>query len=336
MGKIVQWDDALKKKESKELEKLDREDLNCDAIDEFIRDFMQDDLNNLNIDIEKNFLNLFGFSVSKISDTNYNILDNEKNQTIGSIQYKIVDKAKPEKGIPDLYGYVMKIDSPIITCENLRYKYLQSYIFFVKTQEENVEVHLDIMDIIDNKTRKELRIYSKKYGIFAFCINSDNSFSLHLENMQTNNYYYEEWVIVDVSKRFKYSLNYKPKNKNSIQKKIEKKMISIEYDKSQEYPLKIIEPNVDNASKQNEFKYKIDADLVQIIKKSKNSLKCFSYFRYVANQLLPFQDEVVKSLLENVEDLEPEIALFVPDLKEIRHNRTFLDKCKEYLRVRRK
>ena len=151
----------------------------------------------LSIDFERKLLDLLGYTIIGPDNSNrYKIFDNSKE--VGFIQYKKLYFQNKKKGYPDLYGYVIHIDSKDIILDNTRKIYdtflfknennTYSYSFDIKRNDNDLDhVEITISDFF------EIVIWSKEYGHMSFSIN-DNGLFLNYKSM-TDNYNIEEVIV---------------------------------------------------------------------------------------------------------------------------------------------
>lgn len=284
---------------------------------------------------ESKFLNLFGYRLIGPNLSNrYQILDKE-NQEVGYIQYKKLFSKDVKRGKPAIYGYIMEIDSKEIKCKGSRMEELCNdnfeYSFYLKKNglEESARLYLGEIP--------NITIWSKEYGYIDFSIGTNKLFCDFRSKTKKHNF--EDIISVECGenqKKYIYSLNFCNIDKD-LEKDKETTTFDVSFEKGRyDRYMKAKEMNWKNGNIIFENEFRNESSVYTAINEFDIGLKSFRYFRYLMSEYLPFQKELVESFVEIVGSLNLEISSFVQDLKEIRHNRTFLDKCKEYLRVRRK
>lgn len=262
-------------------------------------------------DCESKFLKLIGYQVVGPNGSNrYQILDME-NCEVGYIQYKKLASKIVKKGKLARYGYEMKIDSPTIRCKRTRHEQMldDNYSIYIKgsEQEDCVEIYLGEIP----------SIWSKAYGYFNFRIGSQRLF-INFKT-KTNKSNIEETMVVELSKyhkKYNYCVSVCDSKKDiEKDKEVQTFDITFNYDSCKTFPLEVKETNWNNGqiTFENTFYDYSKNTLEEAIKKHKFGIDSFYRFRAILNRILPFQGEVVESILENVEDLDPEIALFIPN-----------------------
>lgn len=260
-------------------------------------------------DCEEKFLDLFGFRLFGPNvNSRYQIID-ENNNEIGYIQRKKIEKGN--KNIDATYGYRLEINSPTLKISRTRNEERldDEYKFDVKKDNNIYTVDMVLGEL------PSISIYTPEYNILDFCINKNNLFCNYLSKGE--NHIFEDKIILE--KQGNYSVSYKYilsfcDNIENINRATEHE-IYFNYNQLREYPLDM------------RYRYSNEAGEVVIneidknknlmttaIKKHKIAINSFSHFRYLINQVLPFKEDIVTSLLEDkINDLEPEIALLVSE-----------------------
>lgn len=285
------------------------------------------------LDCESKFLNLFGYQVIGPDGSNrYQILDTE-NEEVGYIQYKKFQSKNIKKGTPATYGYVMEINSEKIKCKRSRKEnvYNDNYTFYLikNGAEEPVELYLG--------ENPSITIWSKEQGYISFSM-SANQLICNFKR-KTKKYNIEHDISVECGnyqERYGYCVSFCDIDKD-LESDEEVTAFAISFEKGRyDHDIKIKETNWKDRDIIFENEFRDEATIYDAIHEFKEGLNAFRYFRYIMSQYLPFQKELVESFVEIVGDINVEITPFITDVKETQQNKTFVDKCKEYLRVRRK
>ncbi len=273
-----------------------------------------------NIDYELKLLNLLGLQAIGPYNLNRNkswkIID-KNNTEVGFIQRKQDTKKNIKKRILTFYT---EIETPKISYKNERKINNQDQ---KKILDNQFQYSLDIKRCNNKRDHIELNmglfpnltIWSNQYGFMSFSI-SNNKFHLYCKS-ETENFNIEERTNVnllnDNCKIFGYNLSYKRKNNNNLENIYDLTFNINSYLYGYDY-LKFSESNWNNKKRIYTDKKVIPGTITEAIQKQELALESFSYFRYLVNQILPFEQEVVESLLAETEIPDNEIGLFVPDL----------------------
>lgn len=271
-----------------------------------------------NIEKEKKFIELLGYHVVGPDHSNRWLIMDENNNEVGYIQYKKIKKEHKKKGVPAIFGYVTKIDSDTIyydaikVLEEVNNDYL-NYTFDIKLNNgdtDHVEMSLGISPSII--------VWSSTYGFMDFGIGYKG---LHCSfTSKTENYNIEETIIVqperpDYLKQYAYCLTVCDKDKD-ITDTNEKITSDIQITDSTMIGRQIeieFKKWVNGVLKRRET-VQGEGTLLETIKEHQDGLDAFSHFRYLINKIVPFQEEVITSILKERGITEPEYLLFFPEL----------------------
>ena len=120
----------------------------------------------LNIESEKKFIEFLGYSVIGPNKSNrWVILDKEENE-VGFIQYKKLHK-KSRKN-ETIFGYVMNINSELLTFSKTRHEEVSSNHFEFDYNDNHIDINMG--------ENTSLMIWSKEYGFIDFSLNEKKLF----------------------------------------------------------------------------------------------------------------------------------------------------------------
>lgn len=264
----------------------------------------------LDLEQEMSFLRLLGYGAIGPDDTGKFYIVNKKKKPVGTIRYKKLQKENTKKGIQAVYGYVMKIDNGKINCFKIREEMEENsnYVFEIKRKNQRIDqVNLSFGDT------PSVTVLSPICGYIHFSI-SNHKLLCHFKN-ENENYNFEEKVGVEFDKDMAtYSYESKFEKKDDLLETNECN-ISFAYNPNLEFPLYIQEKyNLNGILSEKVFYDNNKSTLEEAIKKHEFGINTFTYLRYLLEKILPFKEDLIATFLESIEELEPIMALFVPDL----------------------
>ena len=272
-------------------------------------------LENLNIESEKKFIDFLGYSVIGPDKSNrWTILDKEENK-VGFIQYKKLHKKSRKNEA--IFGYVMNIDSKLFTFSKTRHEEVSSNNFEFDYNDNHIDINMG--------KKPSLMIWSKEYGFMDFRLNEDRLF-LNFKS-KTENYNFEETIklFIDKSryglnnkKEYTYTVNYCDKDKSLDGKDVNTLDIEFKHNPTYQKENQIkIKERIWNKNKLIEDKKAITVNgtIKEAIEKNQFGIDAFNHFRYIVNEILPLNEDVIGYLLQE-KNLEEEFRLFVPDFQK--------------------
>ena len=277
---------------------------------------------------EAKLVSMLGYNLIGPDKSNRWLVIDENNNQVGFIQYKKLFNKNDKKGYPATFGYCTKIDSSKISYKstrkinNLKNRYSRdtsfSYELDIKRENgdsDHVEISMDELP--------HLNVWSKKYGFIDFKVDSEGLF-LNFKS-KTENFNVEELVI------FKSNVENKPGNKNEYVYQIRycdkeselsdddlkgTTIREISGTNSQYYQgpnqLSIKERTWINGRLRTNRESEVTGTVQEMVQKHQMGIDAFNHFRFLINQILPFKQEVISSMIDYYK--KEELALFIPEL----------------------
>lgn len=284
-----------------------------------------------NIEHEKKLLELLGYNLIGPDKSNRWLILDENNKQVGFIQYKKLFKKNVKKGTPAIYGYHTEIDSKGI-CYNATRKindiqdknnYGSIFNYELDIKRENNDV--DHLEFNVGET-PSLTLWSKEYGFMRFQISSDKLF-LNFQS-KTENFNVQEIIVYQLYNRqfsnlpneYTYQLNYCNKDidlNDDFAKGIKGRLITGKSSPEQQdhNEIKILERSWINNKLRVNRESVVIGNLEEMITKHKMGIDSFKHFRFLINQILPFKQEVVSTMLG--EKSGENLSLFIPELGKV-------------------
>lgn len=283
-----------------------------------------------NIDHEQKLVELLGYHLIGPDKSNrWKIID-EHNKQVGFIQYKKVINKNVKRGYPATFGYHTVIDSPKIFYEYTRKidniesnnliadKY--SYNFNLKREDGVVNrVHISMNEF------PSLRIFDKNAPFIEFKVGSDGLY-LNFQS-KTENFNVEEIVIFKnplesdsvYEKEYVYQIRYckKPQELSDDNftgitiKEICGSWNQLYQDSDK---LQLALRTWIHGKLRNDRRWEVLGTVEEMATKHKMGINSFKHFRFLVNQLLPFNQEVISVMLSDDVIREYGLSIFVPDL----------------------
>lgn len=277
------------------------------------------------LDCESKFLNLFGYQVNGPDGSNrYQILDTE-NEEVGYIQYKKIQNKNIKKGASATYGYVMEINSDKIKCKRSRKEniYNDNYTFYLikNGAEEPVELYLG--------ENPSIIIWSKEQGYINFRIGKNQLYCDFKSKTKKHNF--EDVLVLECGqyqKKYNYCLSFCDKDKDVVKDKETTTFdLSFEEKEKTDFPLTIKETYWKNNQITYENEFETNETLSTAIQKFETGKRSIFYFFNMMNEYLPFQKDLRTIFLEMVGNVDKEISLLLPDLKDTPCTRNWLQRA---------
>ncbi len=258
---------------------------------------------------EVRFLNLFGYRVIGPDDYSRYLVVDEKGKEIGFIQKKKLHHKNAKKNLPAVFGYCTQIKSDKIRYQNVRRQdgtNHDTYEFMLQNPN---------MDQVCICLGKSLTIWSKEYGYINLTM-KENMMSINFDR-KTDKNHIEETIYIESSNRkkaYEYCISTCDKNKKMENAKDRTTYnTSFSHDSNQaENTISIHELHWEKNTITKDESAVVSGTIEEVIEKHQTGRNATQYFRNVVNQLLPFQNEVLTMLLEEI-DLKKEFALLLFD-----------------------
>ena len=275
-----------------------------------------------NLEKEKKFLKLFGYSIINSDNANYwHIIDKNKKQ-IGHIKYKNAKKQKNEYDKTIGY-YTMYINSSIIKCEhrrklshyNINNEIYDHYSFYIKRDNQKN----DLVEMCINNY-PSIMINSDTYGLINFYI--DNK-KLYLKfQSHTDKYNFEETLVYnntenDYPKEYTYKISYYDKNPELQKSKRTTREISGTTHYYDYNNLTLLRTTWVNRKCKFYEKLMVKGTVEEMAIKHQTGINCFNYFDSLINQVIPFEHDIISSLVTEDIIKENNLSIFFPEYNRI-------------------
>ena len=269
-----------------------------------------------NIDYEKKFIYLLGYTIGEKDNSNRWIIYDENNTPVGFIQYKKLKCKDIKRNIPAKYGYYTVIEKDDLKFTKSRYEnnnnsLINDYSFYI---ENDILCELMLEDI------NSLTISSKKYGFISFGLDK-NSLNFNYKRT-TENFNIEEYVQISTlpdCETFIYNLNFTDKN-NDVQfghNNIKSFSISIAKDnllKEDQLRVRILSFN--NNVLKNQEEYIVKGEVKEAIEKLELANISFNYLRSFLKDILPFKEDIIAFMFNNIEISQENLLLLFSQSEE--------------------
>lgn len=285
-----------------------------------------------NIEHEKKLVELLGYNLIGPDKSNRWLVVDENNNQVGFIQYKKLFNKNEKKGYPATFGYCIKIDSSKVSYKstrkinNLKDRFTRdnqfSYAFDIKRENGDLD-HAEIsMDEFPH-----LNVWSKKYGFIDFKIDSEGLF-LNFKS-KTENFNVEELVIFRPNEENRH----RPTHKNEYVYQIRycDKELELSDDNlkgttireisgtnnpyyQESNQLSIKERTWINGKLRTDRENEVIGTIYEMATKHQMGIDALNHFRFLINQILPFKQDVVSTMLGDEFVKERKLSLFIPEL----------------------
>lgn len=245
-----------------------------------------------NIEPEEKLIRLLGYKLvepNKSDSVNKWLIYDENDLEVGFIRYKKIHKTR---GMPAVYGYVLNIDSSTIKCHNTRSKQRwvdSKYRIYIKSERS-----CPVVEIIFG-SNPSITLWSNEYGYMKFKMNHE---MLYLNfKSKTENFKINETVLLETGMKYRYSITYyKPKfifddgNKEEL-------TLEVFNDDSRTQRLSVSEMKFENNDLVSKDESIVEGTLYDAIKGHEMGIEAFSHFRFLINEALPFNEEIIEELI---------------------------------------
>lgn len=283
-----------------------------------------------NIEHEKKIIELLGYNLIGPDKSNRWLVLDENNCQVGFIQYKKLFNKNDKKGYPATFGYCTKIDSSKVSYKstrkinNLKNRFTRdnqfSYAFDIKRENGDLD-HVEIsMDEFPH-----LNVWSNKYGFIDFKIDSDGLF-LNFKS-KTENFNVEELVIFRPNEGNRHSATHK--NEYVYQIRYCDKELELSDDNfkgttireisgtnnpyyQEANQLSIKERTWINGKLRTDRENEVIGTIHEMVKKHQMGIDAFNHFRFLINQILPLEQDIISIMLSDEVVKEHGLSLFVP------------------------
>ncbi len=243
-----------------------------------------------NIDYEKRFIDLLGFTILKKDNSNRWVIIDENNMPVGFIQYKKLKSKDIKRNIPAKYGYLTEIKTDNLQFTKNRYENnLNSNNYEFDYDDMHIEMLFE--DIVS------LTISSQEHGFISFVL---DQYSLNFNYKRpTENFNIEEFVqIISLPSQesFIYSLNFTDKNNDPQfgDNNITQYTINATKDeKMKDDQVKIQIESFENHKLQSKEDYLVKGSIKEVIKELELANLSFEYLRRFLEEILPFKEDII-------------------------------------------
>lgn len=281
-----------------------------------------------NLEKEKKLVELLGYSIVDPDGSNRWLIVDENQNQVGYIQYKKMYNGNSKKGYAKVFGYHTFIDSPSVSCKfsrklnDVHGKILDStdgdYLFDIKRENQETDhVEMNIRDY------PSLTIYSKEYGFISFHIDYQGLY-LNFKS-KTDNFNIEETLVYKngdegyIDKEYVYQIRYCRKpyelSDDNPKGRTTREISGTQhyYDKNQ---LRISEKTwVGEKLRTNRDSF-VEGTVEKMATKHQMGIDCFSHFRFLINQIIPFNEEVISAIVSKDIVKQNGLSLFFPDYEK--------------------
>ena len=280
-----------------------------------------------NLENEKRLVELLGYSIVGPDGSNRWLIVDENQNQVGYIQYKKLHNGNSKKGYVKVFGYHTFIDSPSISCEfsrrlndkegNIHDSIDGYYVFDIKRDNRETDhVEMNIRNYL------LLNIWSKEYGFIDFHIDFKGLY-LNFKS-KTDNFNIEEVLIyknVDneyhYDKEYMYQISYCNKAHELSDDKYRTTRvingIQHYYDKKK---LRIYERKWVGGKLRTYKNSVVEGTVEEMAAKHQMGIDCFSHFRFLINQIIPFNEDVISVIINDDRIKESNLSIFFPDYEK--------------------
>lgn len=270
---------------------------------------------------------MLGYNLIWPDKSNRWLIVDENSNKVGYIQYKKLYNSNAKKGYSKTYGYHIEIDSKDIIYKATRKIENDSdrfnYSLDIKREHGNID-HIDI-NVGDYPG---LTLWSKEYGFINFKVDYDGlylNFKSKTENFNTEEvlvYKTDGDKVSNRPKEYSYQLRYSDKsielNDENLKGVKVREIIGTSTPYQQNYnEMKLVENIWINGKLRTNRENIVIGNVEEMVVKHGMGIDAFNHFRFLINQILPFKQEVISSMLENYLCKREELSVFIPELGKI-------------------
>lgn len=282
-----------------------------------------------NLEKEKRLVELLGYSIVGPDGSNRWLIVDENQNQVGYIQYKKLYNRNSKKGYAKDFGYHTFIDSPSINCEfsrklndkegNIVDSTDGNYSFDIKRDnQETNHVEMNIKDF------PSLTIGSIEHGFIDFHIDYQGLY-LNFKS-KTDNFNIEEVLIyknVDNEyhndKEYVYQISYCNKA-HKLSDDNSKGRTTREISGIQHYygenQLRISEKTWVGEELRTNRDSVVEGTVEEMAAKHQMGIDCFSHFRFLINQIIPFNEDIISVIVSDDKVKQSNLSIFFPDYEK--------------------
>lgn len=270
-----------------------------------------------NIENEKRLIELLGYSLIGPNGSNRWLIIDENQNEVGYIQYKKLYNGNVKKGYNKIFGYETLIDSRSIEW-NFQRKINDkngNYKFYIKRDNQKPDyVDMNIGEYPSLKIWREDNMFISFYidyrGLFLrFKSKTDN---FNIEEVLKYKNIDDEYI----NKEYLYQIRYSKKDhklsgsnsKITVQREISGTQNF--YDKNQ---LKISTRTWVGRKIRTNRDRVVEGTIEEMATKHQMGIDCFSHFRFLINQIIPFNEDVISVIVSNDIVKQNNLSIFFPD-----------------------
>lgn len=280
-----------------------------------------------NLEKEKRLIELLGYSlVGPDASNRWLIVDENQNQ-VGYIQYKKLHNGNSKKEYSKIFGYHTFINSSNIVCKFLRQlndkdgKIIDStdcsYSFDIKRDNQETDhVEMNIRDF------PSLTVWSEKYGFIDFKVDYQGLY-LNLKS-KTDKFNIEEVLIyrnIDDeyhdNKKYVYQIRYCKKDLElsdyNLKGRTTREISGTQYNENQ---LRIAEKTWVGGNLRTNRESVVEGTIEEMATKHQIGIDCFSHFRFLINQIIPFNEDVISVIVNDDKVKQNNLSIFFPDYEK--------------------
>ncbi len=274
---------------------------------------------------EKKLIDWLGYSLINTDSPNKWIILDDNQKEVGYIQYSQVMHVDSKIFAPN---YETFIDSPTIiyTCsrdlnDNKNISSINNFSYLLMVKKVNAEA--DFVEI-NIGPAPSLSILSKEYGFIHFHISPiygmNISVKTETDNFEINEVLNYKNFVDDKFKEYAYEITYQQKDAktHNYEEKKTTREITGKQNPGEENKLRITEETWVGHILKNKWKCVVPGTIEEIASKNQMGIDCFNYFRFLVNQIVPFKDDVISSMLTENDIAYNNLSLFLEGKAEKR------------------
>lgn len=282
-----------------------------------------------NLEKEIRLVELLGYNIVGPDGSNRWLIVDEEQNKVGFIQYKKLYNGNPKKGYTTVFGYQTFIDSPNISCDfsrqlndkngNILDSTDGNYSFDIKrNSQESDHVEMNIKDY------PSLTVWSKEYGYINFHVNYQGLY-LNFKS-KTDNFNIEEVLVYNNNdneyadnKEYVYQVRYCKKG-SELSDDNPKGRTTREISGTQHYydenQLRISEKTWVDGKLRTKRDSVVEGTVEEMAVKHQMGIDCFKHFRFLINNIIPFNEDVISVIVSNDEVRQSNLSIFFPDYEK--------------------